>query len=472
MLDIARPLHEAEWDIVQGYARRVRHLRILDPLQPVDLSAILSLCYPPVTYPLFPNLRSIVWNNNRSKALVFLGPLCSPLLTSLTFDIPNTALWGPSEIAALIAAPQSCPALKVVTLPSTPLYPPSPVYSKMLLAWCHLEEVTCGEIDTSAFSHLAHQTTLRKLSFKLTPTVSKSLYDGHLSMHTFSRIRELDVHAADLPSLVDLMQKFEMRPTVVHGRLDTSPTPWDISAFFTFLTERHVGVKLRHISLEFKRMPSETHPVIHPPLPPTNDSHDDPSFHTSIYGNIIMPLAQFGSIDTLIIDIKCSIHLTDEDLSSLASAWPHLRALSLNKTHGWVKSGITQVGLLKIVECCPKLQTLCIAINTDTFREVPLERPGRGIQNRNIQTLAFADSVITSCATTVVAAFLSDVFPNLHDVTAWKSDQMRKRQGANIYATHWDNVSQQVKGMIRIRQQERRWRWWSEQARYDLCSTF
>jgi len=79
-------------------------------------------------------------------------------------------------------------------------------------------------IDTSAFSHLAQQTTLRKLSFRLTPFISNSLHTGQLSSHAFSRIRELDVRAADLPSLVELMQKSEMRPTVVCVRLNTSPT--------------------------------------------------------------------------------------------------------------------------------------------------------------------------------------------------------------------------------------------------------
>ena len=315
MLDIARPLHKVEWDIIQSYATRVRHLLIFDPFQPVDLSAILTLCRPPDTYPLFPNLRSLIWNNNRSKALAFLRHLCTPQLRCLTFDLPNTALWGPSEISALIAAPPSCPALKVITLPSTPLYPPSPVFSNMLLAWRHLEEVTCGEIDTSAFFHLAQQTTLRKLSFQLTPFISNSLHTGQLSSHAFSRICELDVRAADLPSLVELMQKSEMRPTVVCVRVNTSPTSWDIMAFFAFLTERHTGVKLQHISLGCQM----THSMIYEPPPPTDDPFDDASFHTGIYGNILMPLAQFRSIETLIIDVMCKVQLTDGNLSSLVS---------------------------------------------------------------------------------------------------------------------------------------------------------
>jgi hypothetical protein len=81
-----------------------------------------------------------------------------------------------------------------------------------------------------------------------------------------------------------------------------------------------------------------------------------------------------------------------------------------------------------MLQCCPKLQTICIAIDTDTFTEVPLDRLGEGVQNMNVRTIVFADSVIQPRAATVVAAFLSDVFPRLNEVTAWKSDQMRARR--------------------------------------------
>jgi len=151
-------------------------------------------------------------------------------------------------------------------------------------------------------------------------------------------------------------------------------------AFFCFSHRTASGVKLQHISLECQM----THSTIYTPPPPTDDPFDDASFHTGIYGNILMPLAQFRSIETLIIDVMCKVQLTDGNLSSLVSAWPHLRTFSLNNMHGWTNFDITQVGLLRMLECCPSLETLCIAINTNAFTQVPLDRPGRGVQNTNI----------------------------------------------------------------------------------------
>jgi hypothetical protein len=297
----------------------------------------------------------------------------------------------------------------------------------MLLAWNHLEEVTCGEIDTVTFDHLAKQTYSRKLAFILSQSISQSLIDHTPFPQTFLRLRELEVHASELPSLIEFMQKLGIHPTSIRSRVDAGPTPCDMRAFFAFLAEHYVGVQPRNVSLQsLRRIQMPT--VVQPPLvPPIGNQFNGPSY-TGIHGSDLMPLAQFGSIDTLIIDVNCSIHFAEDNIASLASAWPHLRIFSVNKTHGWVaKSDITQIGLLKMLQCCPKLQTIYIAIDTDTFTEVPLDRLG-GVQNMNVRTIAFADSVIQPRAATVVAAFLSDVFPRLNEVTAWKSDQMRARR--------------------------------------------
>ncbi|KAG2142894.1 uncharacterized protein EDB93DRAFT_1338346 [Suillus bovinus] len=467
VVGIERAPRKAEWDIIQGYASRVQRLRVLNSLRPVEQSVIFTLSRPPINTvsPLFPNLRSLVWNDSKPQTMVLLQILCGPLLTSLTFDCSNTGTsrWDATASPILVNVPLICPDIKVITLPSSP--PCSQILPNILLAYSHLEEVTCGEIDLVVFRHLAKQTNLRKLAFILSQSISQSLTERPSSPHTFLRLRELIVHTLELSSLIKFMQKLEIHPTSIRGQVDAGPTPCDMKAFFTFLTEHYVGIKPQNVSLQSLpaiRMPSVTQP---PLLPPTGNHLNGGPSHAGIYGSDFMPLAQFESIDTLIIDVNCSNHLTDEDLVSLAAAWPQLRTFSINKMHGWVvKSDITQIGLLEMLQCCPKLQTLCIAINTDTFTEVPLDRPGRGVQNMNIRALSFADSVIQPRATTVVAAFLSDIFPRLNEVTAWKSDQMRARRDATstdptVYVIRWEGVSQQIKGMIRIRQRERRWRW-------------
>lgn len=177
--------------------------------------------------------------------------------------------------------------------------------------------------------------------------------------------------------------------------------------------------------------------------------------HTFTLGDFI-PLTCFESLGRIDIDINHSIHLDDDDLRSLVSAWPHLYSFSLNDTAGWrTKSGITQIGLITMLDCCPELQKLCIALNTDAFIEVPSDR--EGIENTAIRTIGLADSLIEACATVAVAAFLSDIFPNLTTIIAWDSVVMSRRLNAGIYAERWKHVSEQVHGMNKVRAQERKW---------------
>jgi len=171
------------------------------------------------------------------------------------------------------------------------------------------------------------------------------------------------------------------------------------------------------------------------------------------------PLTFFENLGRIDINVDHAIYLNDDDLESLASSWPHLHYLSLNDVSGWrVKSGITHFGLLAMLECCPSLQTLCIALNTDSFKEVPADRPGEGIENTSLRILGLADSTIESSETVAVAAFLSDIFPNLTDITAWASVELRQRSSSSaVYGERWTHVCEMVKGINQVRQQERRW---------------
>lgn len=170
------------------------------------------------------------------------------------------------------------------------------------------------------------------------------------------------------------------------------------------------------------------------------------------------PLALFESLGKIDINVDHVISLNDDDLKTLASSWPNLYSFSLNDITGWrTNAGITQIGLLDMIELCPNLQTLCIALKTDAFKEVPADRPGEGIENTSLQMLGLADSAIESRESVAVAAFLSDIFPNLTNIAAWDSVAMMRRPNAAIYVDRWTQVCEMVKGINKVRQQERRW---------------
>lgn len=503
---LRRPLNIADWETLRGLARRVEHLCVHDPARPVDVSIVLSLCHPPTNSPLFPNLKSIHWNDERTETFSFIRTLSGPTVTSLVISITNDSRkWHIPELGILASLPYVCPNVTEVTLPTNTFCKDFPSLSEALCAWNNLKEIRCGAIEGIALAHLAKQPALRKLSFNILNNAGLASY---LPSGAFSCVRDFEIHVANMSFLDAFINRLGGSPASMHVQVDTNPPPTSITSLFTTL-RRFTSTQLQDLSLRLMTPPSPRVMPVHPPqvvahpqpaayayvvgggggwIPPPINMVGYPitlgnqpplapnGFHTLPLGNIstggpppachtltlrdFMPLTCFKSLGRIDISVNHSIHLDDNDLRSLVSAWPHLYSLSLNDTAGWrVKSGITQIGLIAMLDCCPDLQKLCIALNTDAFIEVPSDR--EGIENTALRTLGLADSLIEARATVAVAAFLSDIFPNLTNIVAWDSVVMSRRLNAGIYAERWMHVSAQVHGMNKVRAQERKW-WLSD----------
>lgn len=499
----------AEWEILRGLARRVEHLCVHDPTRPVDVSIVLSLCHPPTNSPLFPNLKSIHWNDERNETFSFIRTLSGPTVTSLVISITNDSRkWHVPELSILASLPYVCPNVTEVTLPTNAFCNDSPSLSEALCAWNNLKVIKCGAIEGTALAHLAKQPALRKLSFNMP---NKAGLDLSLPSGAFSCVRDFEIHVTNMSFLDAFISRLGGSPASIHVLVGTNPPPTSITSFFTTL-RRFSGTHLQDLSLRLMTPPSPRVMPVHPlhllahPQPPVG-AYMAPSinmmgypitsgyqlppvpngFHVSPSGGVstagppppchtltlcdFTPLTRFENLGRIDISINHSIHLDDDDLRSLVSAWPHLYSFSLNDTAGWrVKSGITQIGLITMLDCCPNLQKLCIALNTDAFIEVPSDR--EGIENTAVRTLGLADSLIDARATVAVAAFLSDIFPNLTTIVAWDSVVMSRRLNAGIYAERWMHVSEQVHGMNKVRAQERKW-WLSDdddESGSDSCA--
>ncbi|KAG1864842.1 hypothetical protein F4604DRAFT_1782232 [Suillus subluteus] len=510
VLTLRRPLKMAEWEILRGLARRVEHLCVHDPARPVDVSIILSLCHPPTNSPLFPNLKSILWNDERAETFAFIRTLSGPTVTSLAITITNDSRkWHIPEFGILASLPYVCPNVTEVTLPTNAFGNDFPSLSEALCAWNNLTEIKCGAIEGTALAHLARQPALRKLSFNLN-NVGLRL-DSSLPSGAFSCVRDFQIHAANMSFLDSFINKLGGSPTSMHVLVDTNPPPTSISSLVATL-RRFSSTHLQDLSLRLMTPPSPRVMPVHPlhllahPQPPTNlgtymapsvnmimgypisagwqpppnlngphvvslggaSTSGSPTCHTLTLGDFI-PLTCFESLGRIDISINHSIHLDDDDLRSLVSAWPHLYSFSLNDTAGWrVKSGITQIGLIAMLDCCPDLQKLCLALNTDAFIEVSSDR--EGIENTAVRTLGLADSLIEARATVAVAAFLSDIFPNLTTIVAWDSVVMSRRLNAGIYAERWIHVAEQVHGMNKVRAQERKWWLSDDDGESEACA--
>lgn len=83
----------------------------------------------------------------------------------------------------------------------------------------------------------------------------------------------------------------------------------------------------------------------------------------------------FDDLYVMCVDLPWSVALTDADLLHLVHKSPHLTELVINIEHGWtpndVCNGITLNGPAELLRSCPSLKIMKLAIDTQTFIEIP-----------------------------------------------------------------------------------------------------
>jgi hypothetical protein len=135
-----------EWEIFRTRASRVKHMRLIDSSRPVDISTIHTLCHPPTISPLFPNLRSIFWNDDRPETFSFIRMLSRPTVTSVIIDTPeNLNTWQTTELGIMTSLPYICPNVTHMSLPSHAYADGISCFSEALCAWGKLTRSAAEE---------------------------------------------------------------------------------------------------------------------------------------------------------------------------------------------------------------------------------------------------------------------------------------------------------------------------------------
>jgi len=152
----------------------------------------------------------------------------------------------------------------------------------------------------------------------------------------------------------------------------------------------------------------------------------------------------------------CGFQLDDEAIMTLGKAWPNLQILHLGTHFGWGRKGISLKALVSLIDNCPDLNTLNVVIDGVLVKDYSLDRPGgpKGIHNEAINSLTIGDSRIQK-KVALVAAFLSDILPNVDEISAWKSIQLEGRADARKYRKRWNEVANLIGMFAMVRYQER-----------------
>ncbi|KIJ69504.1 hypothetical protein HYDPIDRAFT_165024 [Hydnomerulius pinastri MD-312] len=426
-----------DWEVLLKYGRYVQEIEWRDPAVDTDVYHILSC--PPTGATLFPNLLYAWWGDVPQLARIVVGPK----LVTLRLDLEAVQI-GLAESSILISLASLCPAIEYLGILSTePTFYLSQAISACVRIWTRVRAIVqCQLIDNAPLVHFALLPNLETMYITLPPSWEASV-DPQQPFTYFPSLRELCVSAPLLTLVSALLDTIRARMLKLDVYLSLSGHPTvAYQRFFAVVgrsSESLACIAVRELESDAPHSP------------------DFPRDFILTY-NAFEPLLRFTSLSGLTIDSYVTFSLTDSDLTNMAKAWPNLVQLSLNKTWGWRKaSEITFSGLIRLVECCPKLAQLCLAIDTSDVEDMDEERPGGGVSNERVRHLNLADSVIKPGSIINVASIISDIFPWVDEISAWDSKTMQSRPGAKEQANNWKAVHGLNRCLAQIRRQERSW---------------
>lgn len=368
--------------------------------------------------PLLPNLRSIKWsrwvipdNESFQHIRLFLGPKIKRL--ELPIKDANVG-----RLSLLLSLPRDFP--KITDIEFFSYSPRSQVIidtiSDTVCQWNQLERCRFdNQLARRAWTHLALMPQLREIDACIVEDLQLSL-----PQPTFPALRKLVVQSKRLSYCADLVD--HMGPncpleTIILEHFDES----DASTAERFI--QALCASCSHLSL------TKIHII-----------GADSEF--IIREDMLRPLLVFKNITD--IDIGWApFELGNDFVRDMAMAWPNLQSLRLT-TLIWNKSHITLAGIIPLISL-PDLERLGLVIDASIV-DYSLDMPPIGVSNEKITSLELGDSSIQNPH--LVAAFISDVLPNVRSIDALDVDGSTARQ--------WMEVESLIKIFAEVRQQMRR----------------
>ncbi|KAF8452560.1 hypothetical protein L210DRAFT_3383300 [Boletus edulis BED1] len=400
-----RPLTQIEWDILQSYTRRIRRLLHFRP--GLDEKSIRILSNPPTIKPLFPNLRQLRCHYHSKSMLLLQLPF--PSLDSLWVNFKNPRrLQDPLQSFSKFS-PNITDLSTFVNWSDVAF---DNLVSNCLCQWQNIQIVICPEtsLDMDALAHLSRLPALSVLNFKEIVALS-----GCISPLFFSNLCDMKLHPTSLGPVSQLLSRILLPAlrdfTIAVG---SRPSRQELFSFLTAVQTCNPDHTIERFSLY--QFPSSSNLV-----------------------RSEAPLLRFAHLQLCMASaLSWNVSLTDSDLLALALAWPSLVQFDINTRWGWnTPSGITPNGLLQLLQKCPSLEQIALAMDTRGYTGSPPSNFGLTSQPRYLNVL---DSIIEAESVPAIAALLTGIAPCRF--AAWSSSGLVRPPGWEVYDDRWEEMHQ------------------------------
>ncbi|CAL1712136.1 unnamed protein product [Somion occarium] len=434
----------SEWKRMHRYAKLVKTFRDFGIPYPgqdqaIDTSILLAIFYHcPGRLSLFSNLRELNWPllGVGKDDIPFVTRFFGPKLEQVNFigrgdmelDLPIMDHLLSCPLLTTVSL--CCRSRPVVTLPIRDLLTTS---FRLRYFFCKTP------LDSVHVQALAALPSLQVVDIHLSDTAELPPLLLAQCDHAFPALRSLTLHVRDvveatrfielspLPRLTDLSlairdQSFPSSPTLIQTLGEVMARQFSTTTYETFEISSQCPM----------RLPWDASKAIQPFM--------------------LQPFLKFQAMSSFKLDAQWCYDLDDAFMDVVASAWRQLHSLRLDPNGSWPSHRVcklTITGLLPLVQRCP-----CISDIEGHFEgRVPemsdTDRPGNGYEAQDVMSINVGDAEVPN--TRAVAAFLSDVFPQLDFIFCWEDEE------TNRHAGRWGKVVDLAKSYIMVRQQMKTW---------------
>ena len=416
-----RPLTQTEWDILRSYTCRVRSIRDFESgLHQKSLRIFPNL---PLIESLFPNLRYLGWEYKAAKITPLLH-LPHPSLISFSFIThnPNT----PRD--CLEVFPGLSPNITSLTVHATDFDATfNKSCSDCICQWHNLQTVICPRItlDADALEHLSRMPGLTRLHFA--PGATSPDFNSPL---WFSNLRHLILRCISWKCLLQLLSHIRL-PAITEfcASVHIWPSRPHLSFLLTSVQASGAGDTIQVLRLLHNWSPVARSQGLLLGL-------DD-----------LRPCMKFTNLRHINIDIGWDVGLSDRDVLSLASAWPHLEKFHINFAWGWnTLRGITPNALLQLLRTCRSLHLVALALDTRGYTVFPQSQENLGLVLTHAFSINVLDSAIEAESVPALAALFAGIAacPKF-SLSSWDGYNMKWSAGGGVYKGRWENVYRQAK---------------------------
>ncbi|KAF8887147.1 hypothetical protein BD779DRAFT_1672903 [Infundibulicybe gibba] len=366
--------------------------------------------------PVFPNLVEITWMDQKTEIFPFISMFLGPHIRKMSLRVSDDSI----QNSLLSTLGKKCPSLVYFDLYTLDCYPNTGRQMKSLLSqWSQLETLIIRYLPEESLRIIAGLPHLRRLKLYRADDDYGDTFIPIPNTKVFPALQDLSITANSPVLCINILR---------------AATSCLLREFAFSLYGSNPPVWRELFATLVKSCDKDTLTTIY-----INDlavGHGEP-WNPGMTDELRL-LFPFTGLRYILFETRYGFNIDDASVREIAVAWPHIRTLNIgvNATVGTIQPPqLTLHGLAPLAELCPELQTLGVYVNA---AHICSNHSDLCLGSESwVNVLNVGCSPISTTSVPWAAAFLSTIFPELHNL--W-TDDWADEGPPSEYSVRWTEV--------------------------------